>query len=236
VTRLSSIPDGGIAVVVGAGGGIGGAAVDALTASGRFKTVIGWSRQTPGGVDVTRPADVERAAHAAAAHGEIRLVLVATGALSTNGARAERSLAEIDPDAMMTAFRINALGPMLVAKYLLPQFPRTGKSVFAVLSARVGSIGDNRLGGWYSYRASKAALNQLMRTASIELARRAPGAICLALHPGTVDTALSRPFSRSGLAVQSPDAGAEKLIAVIDRARAEDSGSFLDQNGLAIPW
>jgi NAD(P)-dependent dehydrogenase (short-subunit alcohol dehydrogenase family) len=121
-------------------------------------------------------------------------------------------------------------------KHLLPRLPRAGRSVFATLSARVGSIGDNRLGGWHAYRASKAALNQLVRTASIELARRAPQAVCVALHPGTVDTALSAPFSRRGLQVHSPAEAARHLLQVVDTLSAADSGGFYDWRGAAIPW
>ncbi|QUD90703.1 SDR family NAD(P)-dependent oxidoreductase [Phenylobacterium montanum] len=230
------MPAGGVAIVVGSSGGIGEAARSALSATGRFERVIGWSRRGPDAVDITQEADVARASRAAADEGEIRLVLVATGTLSFNGAKAEKGLRNLEPEAMMAAFRTNALGPALVAKHLLPLFPRTGKSVFSVLSARVGSIGDNRLGGWYSYRASKAALNQLIRTASIELARRAPDAICLAMHPGTVDTPLSRPFSRAGLTVLTPASAAAKLLEVIDLVGEEQSGGFLDQDGLTIPW
>jgi NAD(P)-dependent dehydrogenase (short-subunit alcohol dehydrogenase family) len=119
---------------------------------------------------------------------------------------------------------------------MLPLLPREGKSVFATLSARLGSIGENRLGGWYSYRASKAALNQLVRTAAIELGRRHPASICVALHPGTVDTRLTSPFNKSDLEVQSPDVAAGRLLAVIDRLSPADSGGFLDYRGERIPW
>ena len=121
-------------------------------------------------------------------------------------------------------------------KHVLPLLPRQGKSVFATLSAKLGSIGENRLGGWYSYRASKAALNQLVRTAAIELGRRRPDSICVALHPGTVDTGLTSPFNKTGLEVQSPDAAAGRLLAVIDRLSPGDSGGFLDHRGERVPW
>jgi len=108
--------------------------------------------------------------------------------------------------------------------------------VFATISARVGSIGDNRLGGWYSYRASKAALNQLVRTAAVELARRSPDALCIALHPGTVATALSAPFAAAGLEVHSPQAAARHLLAVVDQLTAEASGGFFDWRARPVPW
>jgi NAD(P)-dependent dehydrogenase (short-subunit alcohol dehydrogenase family) len=121
-------------------------------------------------------------------------------------------------------------------KHFLPMLPRSGKCVFATLSARVGSIGDNRLGGWYSYRASKAALNQIVRTAAIELRRSRPDAICVALHPGTVATPLSARFAKSGLEVQSPDTAAMRILAVLDGLTAESSGEFLDQRARSIAW
>jgi NAD(P)-dependent dehydrogenase (short-subunit alcohol dehydrogenase family) len=148
----------------------------------------------------------------------------------------EKSLRAIEPQAMAQAFAINAIGPALLMKHFLPRLDRTGRAVFATLSARVGSIGDNRIGGWYSYRASKAALNQLVRTASIELARTHPHAICVALHPGTVASALSAPFAKSGLNVQTPAEAAARLLAVIDALGSADSGGFIDQNGEIVPY
>ena len=137
---------------------------------------------------------------------------------------------------MAQAFAINAIGPALLFKHFLPLLPRNGKSVFATLSARVGSIGDNRLGGWFSYRASKAALNQIVRTAAVELGRSHREAICVALHPGTVDTRLTLPFRKAGLDVQSPDCAAERLLAAIDKLGPEHSGGFFDHRGSAVPW
>lgn len=128
------------------------------------------------------------------------------------------------------------MGPALIMKHVLPRLPRLGKAVFATLSARVGSIGDNRLGGWYGYRASKAALNQLVRTAAIELRRRSPESICVALHPGTVDTPLSVPFRKDGLELHSPSIAAERLLEVINQLRPNDSGTFLDYHGKTVPW
>lgn len=236
VSALGSFPMGGVAVVLGASGGIGRALVHGLETTGRFKAVLGFSRRQPIEVDLTQEDQIAQAARRASDLGEVRLVMVATGVLSQGAAKAERTWGELDPAAMMAAFQVNTIGPALVAKHFLPILPKEGKSVLAVISARVGSIGDNHLGGWYSYRASKAALNQIVRTASIELARRRPHAVCLALHPGTVDTALSRPFAKSGLDVQTPEVAAERLVRVIDAAGASQSGQFLDHHGAAIPW
>jgi NAD(P)-dependent dehydrogenase (short-subunit alcohol dehydrogenase family) len=121
-------------------------------------------------------------------------------------------------------------------KHILPLLPRTGKAVLATLSARVGSIGDNQLGGWYAYRASKAALNQLVRTAAVELGRRAPEAICVSLHPGTVATSLSAPFATDSLEVQTPGAAARRLLEVFENLTARESGGFFDCRGQPIPW
>jgi NAD(P)-dependent dehydrogenase (short-subunit alcohol dehydrogenase family) len=137
---------------------------------------------------------------------------------------------------MAKAFAINAIGPALIMKHFLPLFPPSGKAVFATLSAKVGSIGDNRLGGWHSYRASKAALNQLVRTTAVELKRRRPEAICAALHPGTVNTGLSAPFAKSGLAVREPEQAANLLLRVIDQLTADDSGGFFNYAGERLPW
>ena len=137
---------------------------------------------------------------------------------------------------MARAFAINAIGPALLMKHLLPLLPRTGRSVFATLSARVGSIGDNRLGGWYSYRASKAALNQIVRTAAIELGRSRPDALCVAIHPGTVATRLSQRFAKSGLDIQSPETAALRILTVLDALLPNASGGFFDQHGQPIAW
>ena len=166
----------------------------------------------------------------------LRLVINATGFLHGRGFEPEKSWRQLDAVHMAHAFAINAIGPALLMKHFLPLLPRSGKSVFATLSAKVGSIGDNRLGGWYSYRASKAALNQLVHTAAIELARQKPQAICVALHPGTVDTPLSSRFAKSGLDVQRPEESAARLLAVIDRLSAKDSGGFFNHHGEPLPW
>ncbi len=150
----------------------------------------------------------------------------------------EKKLADVDPANLAHAFAVNAFGPLLVAKHFAPLLRHDERAVLANISARVGSIEDNRLGGWYAYRASKAAQNMFTRTLAIELGRRARNVICVALHPGTVDTDLSRPF-QSGVPaakLQQPARAAERLLAVMDSLGPEDSGTFLDKDRLPIPW
>jgi NAD(P)-dependent dehydrogenase (short-subunit alcohol dehydrogenase family) len=226
-----------MALVVGAGGGIGGALLEQLQQEGNYGRVIGLSRQSEPPIDVCDESSVKRAAAWLSAQQlPLRLVVVATGTLHSAGHQPEKSWQQMDPQAMADVFAINTIGPALVMKHLLPLLPRDGRTVFAVLSAKVGSIGDNRLGGWYSYRASKAALNQLVHTAAIELRRRQPEAVCAALHPGTVDTALSAPFSRSGLDLKTPVEAAARLLGVMAGLRPKDSGGFFNHDASALPW
>jgi NAD(P)-dependent dehydrogenase (short-subunit alcohol dehydrogenase family) len=234
--RMDSFPKHGLAIVFGASGGIGGALIEALRSAGRFEDVVGFSRSSSPSIDLLDEASLERAAAFATTSGELRLVIDATGFLHDELQRPEKSWRQLDAAKLTRAFALNAIGPALIMKHVLPLLPRTGKAVFATLSARVGSIGDNHLGGWYAYRASKAALNQLMRTAAVELARRAPEAVCIALHPGTVATPLSAPFAATGLEVHTPDAAARQLLAVVDGLTAEASGGFFDWRGQPVPW
>lgn len=225
-----------IALVFGASGGIGSALVAALESEGRFDRVIGLSRSGPVRFDLTDEASIEAAISACAAQGTIRLAIDATGVLKDDLTAPEKSLRDLDAARLQHAFAINAIGPALIMKHLLPQLPREGRAVFATLSAKVGSIGDNQLGGWYGYRAAKAALNQLVRTASIELKRRAPDAICVALHPGTVATRLSKPFAKAGLDVHAPEEAARHLLSVIEGLTPAETGGFFDWRGKPLPW
>jgi NAD(P)-dependent dehydrogenase (short-subunit alcohol dehydrogenase family) len=226
-----------LAVIVGASGGIGAALSDLIELDGTHSRVVRLARDSEPPIDIVREESVAAAARFLAEQpGDIRLVVVATGFLHGSGHMPERSLRQIDPVHMMKAFEINAIGPALLMQHLMPLLPREGRSVFAVLSAKVGSIGDNRLGGWYGYRASKAALNQLVRTASIELRRMKPDAICVALHPGTTSTGLSAPFAKAGLETRPAAEAADQLLQVIRELTIEDTGSFHDYRGNALPW
>jgi len=234
----------GLSVVLGGTGGIGAALVAQLRAQGG--TVLALGRQTQPALDYTAEATVAACAqHVAQQLSQTGLpltrLIVATGFLhgtTASGQRAEpeRSWQHLNADALGHSFMVNAVGPALVMKQFLPLLPRQGRCVAAFLSARVGSIGDNALGGWYGYRASKAALNQLVHTAAIELARRNRDALCVALHPGTVDTGLSQPFAKTGLQVRPPEVAAGELLGVIDGLPPGSSGGFFDHRGLTVAW
>jgi len=231
------LPSGGLAVVIGSGGAIGGALVERLRGDPRFADVVGWSRSSAPALDLLDEASIVAAAGATAARGlELRLVFDATGFLHGDGAMPEKTWRHLDADALAHAFAVNAIGPALLMKHFLPLLPRDGRALFATLSARAGSIGENAIGGWYGYRASKAALNQLVRTAAAELARGRKQALCVALHPGHVESRLSAPFGSGGQPTHTPAEAAEKLMAVLDGLTAADNGGFFDQEGAAIAW
>lgn len=232
--------------MVGASGGIGGALCAALRARGGRVVALG--RRPPGnglsggnGLDLTADildeTSLASAAVQVAALGAPDLVIIASGALHTSRFKPEKTYRALEPSALAEIFAVNAIGPALVAKHFLPLMPRTGRSVFAALSARVGSIGDNRLGGWYGYRASKAALNQIIRTLAIEQARTRPEGIVVSLHPGTVDTALSAPFAGAAPGeIFTPEAAAGHLLTVIDALTPAQSGGFFAWDGEAVAW
>jgi NAD(P)-dependent dehydrogenase (short-subunit alcohol dehydrogenase family) len=237
------------AVVVGATGGIGNAFVEALLGCGTVARVLALSRSDPR-LDTNRatwiPIDIEDedSIQAAAEEirsfvGELHLVVVASGVLHHGQSlQPEKTWRALNADSLEMVFRINTVGPILVAKHLLPLLAKNRKSALAALSARVGSISDNRLGGWHSYRASKAALNMLLKTLSIELMRVNPNALCIALHPGTVDSRLSKPFQAnvSKGKLFSPQRAASQLLTVIDGLVPEQSGKMLAWDGTEIPF
>lgn len=234
------------AVVVGATGGIGGALVHALAGRAKHSPIWAFSRSgadpglpnvLPGQIDILDEPSIAAVAARVAEGPSPRLVIGATGMLHEGDCMPERSWRDLDAERLARAFAVNTIGPALVAKHFLPLLPREGRSVLVMLGARVGSIGDNRLGGWHGYRMSKSALAMLVRTLAIELSRRAPDALCIALHPGTVATNLSAPFQRNLAEGQltSPDIAAANLLAVLDRLTTEDSGWCFDWKGERVP-
>lgn len=232
-SSFSSLPEGYRAAVVGATGGIGSAICRLLNADPRCGELLTFGRTTDG-FELTDEVSIERSA-AQIARTPLHLLICATGVLSVNGFGPEKSLRQISPGNMIENFRINAVGPALVAKHFLPLLDRRDRSVVAFLSARVGSIGDNRLGGWVSYRASKAALNQIVKTASIEVARTHPEAIIVAMHPGTVSTSLSAPYTRKHHATE-PDIASRRMLSTMDRLERNQTGSFVAYDGKPIVW
>lgn len=217
-------------LILGATGGIGSAVAAACSARGQI--VTGLSRSADG-FDITDENSVSRCL--AALEGPFELVFVATGALEINEAAPEKTIKGITAQAMLDQFALNAVGPALVLSHAARLLPRDRPSVFAVLSARVGSIGDNRIGGWVSYRSAKAAVNQVVRTASIELARTHKQAACVALHPGTVQTRFTEKYLGRHPSVPASEA-ADNLLAVIDGLAPENTGKFYDWAGEEVPW
>lgn len=242
---LSSLPAGYRAAIFGASGGIGAALVDALVADDRCALIHAGARShhhsettriKPFGFDLQDEQSIESSAALIAAGEGVDLVIVATGRLHAPGLQPEKSTRALEATALAEAFAINTTGPALIAKHMLPRLPRNRRAIFGVLSARVGSISDNRIGGWHSYRASKAALNMLVRTFAIEQARTHPQTVCVALHPGTVDTALSKPF-QSGVAPKklfTPAYSANCLLSVLDALTPAQSGRLFAWDGQEI--
>ncbi|UYV36133.1 SDR family NAD(P)-dependent oxidoreductase [Rhodobacteraceae bacterium D3-12] len=217
------------ALVIGASGGVGGALSTALGQRGY--DVMGLSRSRDG-FDLTQPETVEAALEAV--EPGVDLMLVASGVLTGGAARPEKALREVSGAEMAAQFAVNAIGPALVLRHAKRLLPRGRRGVFAALSARVGSIGDNRAGGWYAYRASKAALNQIVHTGAIELARSHKHAVCVCLHPGTVETRFTENYS--GHDKVSPAVAAANLLGVIDGLGPQDTGGFYDWAGKRVPW
>ena len=217
-------------LVIGASGGIGAALV--AEAAGRGARVTSLSRRYSG-LDLTDEGSIARVM--GGLEGPYDTVLVATGALELGPHRPEKALRAVTPEALAAQFALNAMGPLLVLKHALRLMPKDGPVRFAALSARVGSIGDNGLGGWYSYRAAKAALNQLIHTAAIEVARSHPQSVVVTLHPGTVDTGLTAAY-RGGHAAMTPTEAAGHLLQVLGGLTPADSGGFYDWQGARIPW
>lgn len=248
MTLLESFHAKSNVAVIGASGGIGTAALRLLSADERVARIYAFSRNSgieafpkvsAGQIDFDDEASIAEAAAAASREDPLDLVFVASGILwEGDDVRPEKAMREISMDGLARLFAVNAAGPALVAKHFLPKLRKGSKTMFAALSARVGSIGDNRLGGWYSYRASKAALNMLLRGLAIEHARLRPESVVAGLHPGTVDTGLSAPYTSRTPEDKlfSPEQSARYLIGVMDQLGPEDTGQTFAWDGSRIDF
>ncbi len=248
MTILKQFPKGSRAAVIGASGGIGSAfvtlladepCIDHVYALSRSKSAVDADGVYSLRIDYESQQSIATAAELIAIDGPLDLVIVATGILHENPAlQPEKTMADLEADNLARVLAVNTIGPALVARYFLPLMRRDRRSVFAALSARVGSIADNRLGGWLAYRASKAALNMAIKTLSIEQARKRPDCLVVALHPGTVQTDLSAPFTGrvADDKLFSPTRAADQLLTVIDELPADATGGFFAWDGERIPY
>lgn len=231
---MHTFPDGFRALVIGASGGIGQAFVALLQADPRCGEVVGLHRRSAPRLDFDDEASIANAADALRASGKFHLIINAAGVLHTEGFMPEKKLGDLSYAQLEATFRVNTFGPALVLRHFCPLLDAQ-RSVLAVISAKVGSIEDNRLGGWYSYRASKAALNMLLKTAAIEVRRSNPQAVLVSLHPGTVSTGLSKPFKGEQIGRAAADA-ARDMLNVLAQLAPADTGSFVAYNGARLPW
>jgi NAD(P)-dependent dehydrogenase (short-subunit alcohol dehydrogenase family) len=223
------------AVVLGASGALGAAFVDLLRADARFAEVVALSRNSTPAFSLEDEASIQACAQQVAQSGAVHWVIDATGALEIDGVGPEKRLDALTGPALMRAFEVNAIGPALLMKHFIPLLATDQPTVFATLSARVGSIQDNHKGGWYGYRAAKAARNMLLQTAAIEAHRRRPQAVFAALQPGTVRSRLSQPFVAPEGAL-SPEVAAAQMLRVLDQLRPTGRAQFVDYRGAAIAW
>ena len=230
---MHSLPSGYTALVIGASGTIGRAFQRVITADPACAGVVALSRSTHPGFDLGDPHQF--AAALSALPSDLSLVIDATGVLSTDAAGPEKSLSAVQPQNLHRLMQINAVGPLMLLRELAPRLTR-GRCLYGKLSARVGSISDNRLGGWYSYRASKAALNMLLQTAAIELQRRLPGLVVAAMQPGTVRSPLSQRFVSAATDTVLPEEAALGLLAALDAIEPGPGARFVDYRGKTIPW
>lgn len=231
---MQSLPRNFRALVIGSSGAIGAAFERRLREDPRCALVVGLHRHSDPAIDFEREASVGEAAAALASVGPFELIVNAAGLLHTPDFLPEKKLADLSYAQMQATFLANTFGPALVLRHC-SKLLAPGRSLLALLSAKVGSIEDNRLGGWYSYRASKAALNMLLKTAAIEVRRSRPEAVLVALHPGTVRSNLSRPFRGDEIG-RPPDVAVEEMLGVLDGLTPAQSGQFVTYAGERLPW
>jgi NAD(P)-dependent dehydrogenase (short-subunit alcohol dehydrogenase family) len=230
-----TLPNDFKALVIGSTGALGQALIEGLKREPRCAQVLGVARSLAPGFDLEDPPSLERLARHLAPQGPFHLIIDATGALTIDGVGPEKALSMLDAQALQRAFAVNTIGPALLLRHLAPLMAR-GDAIYAKLSARVGSIADNRKGGWYGYRASKAAMNMVLQTAAIELQRRHPRLRVVALQPGTVRSRLSQPFQAGVPRLLEPSESAAGLLACLLRLPVKPGAQFMDHLGQEIPW
>jgi NAD(P)-dependent dehydrogenase (short-subunit alcohol dehydrogenase family) len=233
---VNSFPENYRALVIGSSGAIGSAFVDALRADSRCSVVASLSRRETPGFSLEEEVSIRTAAASFAPQGPFELIIDATGALTIDGQGPEKHLGALDATRMARNFQINTIGPALLVKHFGPLLSSKTRVAYAKLSARVGSISDNRKGGWYSYRASKAALNMLLQTSAIELQRKNPLLLMVALQPGTVQSALSTPFVLNQSDCLSAEHSVHGMLTAIDALKAQSGAHFIDYLGGNITW
>ncbi len=233
-TKPDSFPDQFRALVIGASGAIGSGFVAHLSADARCGGVVALHRRSTPAIDFENEDSIARAATALADQAPFDLIIHAGGILHSEQFMPEKKLSDLNYKQMTRTFRINTFGPALCINHFSKLLSRS-HGVMAVISAKVGSIEDNRLGGWYSYRASKAALNMVVKTAAIELARSRPKAILISLHPGTVSSKLSKPFRGNEIG-RSPAEATNDMLKLIGQLTTADNAQFLSYDGSRLPW
>lgn len=247
IPSLSSFGDNLRVVVIGASGGIGAGFIEQFSQSDQVSEIYALSRTGAGPrgpkikaltYDFTDEDNVKAGAEVLRETGKFDIVIVATGLLQGEGIAPEKNMRALNIDAFIKSLTVNTVGPAITAKYLLPLLHRDRKTVFAALSARVGSISDNRMGGWYAYRTAKAALNMVLKTLSIEHGRRFDQSVIIGLHPGTVDTALSAPFQGNVPEGKlfTPEFSTGSMVNVINGVTPADTGNLFDFAGKPVPF
>ena len=231
---MRSFPQGFRALVIGASGAIGAAFMSRLQANPKCAAVVGLHRQSLPPIDFEKEESIATAAEVLSRQAPFDLIINAAGLLHSPNFMPEKRFSDLNYAQMLDTFRVNAFGPALLFSHFW-KLIGDDRAVFAVLSAKVGSIADNRLGGWYSYRASKAALNMFLKTASIEMKRSKPNAVMAALHPGTVTSGLSQPFRGAEIG-RPPHAAAADMLDVIDSLTPPCTGQFYSYTGERLPW
>lgn len=232
---MQSLISGYRAIVIGATGSIGSACVRVLRKDPNCSSVSELSRQSASPLLLENETSIAQAAHSLQASGPFQLIIDATGALTIDGQGPEKSLSALNSERLMRSLQINTIGPALVMKHFIPLLDSKRRAIYAKLSARVGSISDNKKGGWYGYRSAKAALNMMLQTAAIETLRKKPGAIFVALQPGTVASSLTTPFVRQEDCL-APETSATGMLDAMDALTVSTGAQFIDYAGNKIEW